>query len=147
MDPWRNFEPETVDVPTRTFLRKLYLMTSTYLKAGGLNYRVDGLFLWGCASWDQLGVHVGSYSDEGSYRERGVITVVMAHNAAVNGQLQVSNSAKVLPNGTWVDAAPVQVVATAKARPGAKARPPPPKPATRAAAKPSSSPKPASRAS
>jgi hypothetical protein len=42
-------------VPARTFLRKVYLMTSTYLKAGGLNYRVDGMFLWSCASWDQLG--------------------------------------------------------------------------------------------
>ena len=74
-------------------------MTSTYLKAGGLNYRVDGLFLWGCASWDQLGVHPGSYSEQGTYRERGVVAIVNAHNGAVNNIPQVQASAKVLP---WI---------------------------------------------
>jgi hypothetical protein len=147
LDPWQTWQPEAVEVPARTFLRQVYLMTSTYLKAGGLNYRVDGLFLWGCASWDQLGeqagrlpcsrpaagrqradccrrsshrlaaprhraperappaaagVHPGSYSEQGSYRERGIVSIVSTHNANVNGVPVVSAAAKVLKNGTWV---------------------------------------------
>jgi hypothetical protein len=80
-------------------------MTANYLKAGGLNYRVDAMFLWGCASWDQLGVHPGSYSEQGSYRERGVVSVVSQHNAAVNEMPLPAGAAKVLPNGTFVESA------------------------------------------
>jgi hypothetical protein len=42
-DPWRTFEPESVEVPTRTALRKMYNLTSDWLLHGGSNkYRVDG---------------------------------------------------------------------------------------------------------
>lgn len=72
-------------MPTRTAVRQLYNMTARYLAAGGhLAFRVDGLFLWGCASWDLLGVHHGSYSTAGSYREPGVVAIVRSHNAAVS---------------------------------------------------------------
>jgi hypothetical protein len=39
---------------------------------------------------------------QGSYRERGVVSIVRAHNAAVNNVQVVSAAAKVLTNGTWV---------------------------------------------
>jgi hypothetical protein len=105
VDPWRTWTPESEDVPARTFLRQVYQMTSSYLRAGGLNYRVDAMFLWGCASWDQLGVHPGSYSEQGSYREQGVVAIVSEHNALVNDKPITAGAAKILPNGTVVEAA------------------------------------------
>jgi hypothetical protein len=54
------------------------------------------------ASLAAAGVHPGSYSEQGSYRERGVVSIVSSHNAAVNGVPIVSAAAKVLKNGTWV---------------------------------------------
>ncbi len=72
-------------MPARTAVRQLYNMTARYLATGGHTaFRVDGLFLWGCASWDLLGVHHGSYSKAGSYREPGVVAIVRGHNAAVS---------------------------------------------------------------
>ncbi len=80
-DPWQTFQPEAVQVPTRTALRRVYNTTSRYLMRGGsLEYRVDGLHLWNVASWDALGIHWRSISAEGSYYEQGVAAIVAAHN-------------------------------------------------------------------
>jgi hypothetical protein len=49
------------------------------------------MYLWGCASWDQLAIHPESYGTNGSsYRERGVVALVGAHNAAVNKALALA---------------------------------------------------------
>jgi hypothetical protein len=84
-DPWKCWEWYGTEVPTKTAVRQLYNMTTKYLKAGGgPQYRVDGLFLWGVASWDLLGIHWRSYSGHGSYYETGVVRIVKEHNAEVN---------------------------------------------------------------
>ncbi len=38
--------------------------------------RVDALYLWNVASWDLLGIHWRSYSQEGSYYEPGTVGLV-----------------------------------------------------------------------
>ncbi len=64
-------------VVPRIAVRNLYELTGTYLgNGGGSNYRVDGLFLWNVASWDLLGIHWRSYSNEGAYYEPGVARIV-----------------------------------------------------------------------
>jgi hypothetical protein len=76
-DPWKTYTGESVRVEAREAVRALYDMTSTFLaNGGGSNFRVDGLFLWNVASWDLLGIHWRSYSNEGAYYEPGVARIV-----------------------------------------------------------------------
>ncbi len=75
-------------MPTRVAVREMYATTATILKAGGgPQYRIDSLFLHNVGSWDLLGVHWQSHSEEGSYYDAGVAKIVKDHNAGVASSL------------------------------------------------------------
>jgi hypothetical protein len=44
---------------------------------------VNAIFLWNIISYDVLGIHYFSSSDQGSYRDNTVTSMVTRHNAGV----------------------------------------------------------------
>lgn len=45
--------------------------------------QVNGIFLWNIISYDVLGIHYFSSSNQGSYRDQTVAGVITNHNVAV----------------------------------------------------------------
>lgn len=76
MDPWQKGE-------NRQFMQNYYQLTTEYAKRGGVNYPVNAIFLWNIISYDVLGIHYFSSSNEGSYRDNTVASQITQHNSQV----------------------------------------------------------------
>jgi len=80
-DPWNRGG-------NRDFLRRYYDLTVQYAKRGGVNYPVSAIFLWNIISYDVLGIHPLSTTNQGSYRDYQVSQTLADHNAAVRNPNQ-----------------------------------------------------------
>ncbi|KAF6265946.1 hypothetical protein COO60DRAFT_770702 [Scenedesmus sp. NREL 46B-D3] len=78
-DPWQNSD-------NRQFMRSYYQLTTEYAKRGGVDYPVEGIFLWNIISYDVLGIHYMSTTNQGSYRDNIVSTTITRHNAGVRNR-------------------------------------------------------------
>ncbi|WIA11873.1 hypothetical protein OEZ85_011959 [Tetradesmus obliquus] len=76
IDPWQNWD-------NRQFMQNYYQLTTEYAKRGGISYPVNGIFLWNIISYDVLGIHYFSSSNQGSYRDNTVAATISRHNAGV----------------------------------------------------------------
>lgn len=55
------------------------------LNGGSPSYPISHVFLWNMASWDVQGVHPGSSSWQGSYRDEVVVRRIQVHNKLARG--------------------------------------------------------------
>jgi hypothetical protein len=78
LDPWRLAD-------NRQFMQNYYQLTTEYAKRGGLEYPVSAIYMWNIISYDVLGIHYMSSSNQGSYRDNQVAGMIAGHNAAVRG--------------------------------------------------------------
>jgi hypothetical protein len=76
LDPWRLAD-------NRQFMQNYYQLTTEYAKRGGLEYPVSAIYMWNIISYDVLGIHYMSSSNQGSYRDNQVAGMIAGHNAAV----------------------------------------------------------------
>jgi len=75
-DPWRLAD-------NRQFMQNYYQLTTEYAKRGGVNYPVSAIYMWNIISYDVLGIHYFSSSNQGSYRDSTVASIITNHNSAV----------------------------------------------------------------
>ncbi|KAF8071022.1 hypothetical protein HT031_001104 [Scenedesmus sp. PABB004] len=78
-DPWRNGQ-------YADYRRYLYSQTAKWLRGGAQEYALDGIYVWTAGSWDALGVHYATSGSDGSWADPQIVSMVKAHNKAVNGR-------------------------------------------------------------
>jgi len=78
LDPWKLAD-------NRQFMQNYYQLTTEYAKRGGVNYPVSAIYMWNIISYDVLGVHYFSSSNQGSYRDNTVVSMITSHNRNVRG--------------------------------------------------------------
>lgn len=78
LDPWRSAD-------NRAYMQQYYQLTTEYAKRGGVAYPVSAIFLWNIISYDVLGIHYFSSSNQGSYRDDTVASTITRHNSGVRG--------------------------------------------------------------
>jgi hypothetical protein len=78
LDPWKLAD-------NRQFMQNYYQLTTQYAQRGGVEYPVSAIYMWNIISYDVLGVHYMSSSNQGSYRDNQVAGMIAGHNAAVRG--------------------------------------------------------------
>jgi len=76
LDPWRQSD-------NREFMRNYYTLTTEFAKAGGVTYPVSAIYMWNIISYDVLGIHYFSSSNQGSYRDEFVASKIKSHNQSV----------------------------------------------------------------
>jgi hypothetical protein len=78
LDPWKLAD-------NRQFMQNYYQLTTQYAQRGGVEYPVSAIYMWNIISYDVLGIHYFSSSNQGSYRDNQVAGMIAGHNAAVRG--------------------------------------------------------------
>lgn len=73
IDPWK------VDT-IKQYARDWYQAAFKLFKSGGINYKLDGVFLWNVVSWDVQGIHPASSSGEGTFRDDLISSQIKEHN-------------------------------------------------------------------
>lgn len=76
LDPWQIAD-------NRQFMQQYYQLTTEYAMRGGVNYPINAIFLWNIISYDVQGIHYMSSSNEGSYRDQTVSSMITSHNQNV----------------------------------------------------------------
>eukprot|EP01024_Parvocaulis_polyphysoides_P028048 TRINITY_DN25358_c0_g2_i1.p1 TRINITY_DN25358_c0_g2~~TRINITY_DN25358_c0_g2_i1.p1 ORF type:complete len:341 (-),score=43.17 TRINITY_DN25358_c0_g2_i1:217-1101(-) len=103
MDPWKLWQQDPIP-ETRQYMHYYYNQTheffrttrpvSTSMNANEYRsqyvYYIDAVYLWNQGSWDIQAIYPSSTTSEGSYRDEVVISLIKAHNLAVQAQNQAS---------------------------------------------------------